>query len=118
MRHIPRIVRSHLRPDQIWSLVKHRYGSTERFDGDVLPYAQIAQVSGVAAATVRANIIKFHRQGNKVICKKHVGKKSPIPEDIQLKMVARETLNDMRFLPMRVRAQRHAMQYGIPISLV
>ena len=109
MRHIPRIVRSHLRPDQIMSLVKHRYGSTDRFDGEVLPYAQVAQVSGVAAATVRTNIVKFHRQGNKVIRKKHTGRKSPIPLDLQLKMVSRETLNDMRFLPIRVRAQRHSM---------
>ena len=109
MRHIPRIVRSHLRPDQIISLVRHRYGSTENFDGDVLSYAQVAQVSGVAAATVRTNIIKFHRQGNKVIRKKQTGRKSAIPEDIQLKIVSRETLNEMRFLPIRVRAQRHSL---------
>ena len=70
MRHIRKIVRNHLRPDQIWSLIEHRYGSTERFDGEVLSYAEVAKVSGVAAATVRVNIVKFHRQGNKVIRKK------------------------------------------------
>ena len=70
---IPRIVRNHLRPDQILSLVRHRYGSLDDFDGDVLPYAQVAQVSGVAASTVRTNIVKFHRQGNKVIKKQHYG---------------------------------------------
>ena len=82
MRGIPRIVRNRLRPDQILALVKHRYGSTERFDGEVLPYAQIAQVSGVAAATVRNNIIRFHRQGNKAIRRKQKGRKAAIPEDI------------------------------------
>ena len=117
MRGIPRIVRNRLRPDQILALVKHRYGSTDRFDGEVLPYAQIAQVSGVAAATVRNNILRFHRQGNKAIRRKQTGRKAAIPEDIQLKMVSRETLNDLRFLPMRVRAQRHALQYGFPVSL-
>ena len=118
MRLLPRIVRSHLRPDQILTLVKHRYGTLDRFDGEVLPYTQIAQVSGVAVATIRANIIKFHRQGNKVIRKKHTGRRAAIPEDIQRKIVSRETLNDMRFLPIRVRAQRHSMQYGIPVSFM
>ena len=116
MRHFRRIRRHRLRPDQIWTLIEHRYGSKERFDGEVLPYAQVAQVTGVAAATVRTNIVRFHRQGNKVICKKQPGRKSPIPEDLQLKMVSRETLNDMRFLPIRVRAQRHSVQYGIPVT--
>ena len=79
---IPRIVRTRLRPDQILSLVRHRYGSVDRFDGDVLSYAQVAQVSGVAATTVRNNIRRFHRDGNKVICKRGTGRKSRIPEDI------------------------------------
>ena len=79
---IPRIVRSRLRPDQIMALVRHRYGSTDRFDGDVLPYAQVAQVSGVAATTVRNNILRFHRDGNKAIRKKQPGRKSQIPEDV------------------------------------
>ena len=36
---------------------------------------------------------------------------------MQLKIVSRDMLDSMRFLPMRVRAQRHSIQYGIPISL-
>ena len=32
-------------------------------------------------------------------------------------MVSPETLNKMRFLPIRVRARRHSVQHGIPISL-
>ena len=79
---IARIVRNRLRPDQIMALVRHRYGSADRFDGDVLPYAQVAQVSGVAATTVRNNILRFHRDGNKAIRKKQPGRKSRIPEDI------------------------------------
>ena len=116
MRRFPRIIRSHLRPDQILTLIRHRYGSTERFDGDVLSYAEVAKVSGVAPATVRSNIIRFHRNGNRVITKKRPGRTPRIPEELQLKMVASETLTDMRFLPMRVRAQKHSVQFGLRIS--
>ena len=83
MRRIPRIVRYRLRPDQIWSLIAHRYGSTDRFDdGDILSYVQVSKVSGVAAASVRNHIVRFHRNGNKVICKPFTGRKQAVPDDV------------------------------------
>lgn len=79
---IPRIIRHRLRPDQVLALVKHRYGSVDNYDGEVLSYEQIAKVSGVAASTVRNNILRFHRHGNKVIWKKNPGRPCRIPADV------------------------------------
>ena len=73
-------------------------------------------MSGVAATTVRTNIIKFHRHGNKVIRKKQTGRPSAIPDELQQQLVSPETLNQMRFLPIRVRARKHSIQHGTSIT--
>ena len=76
---VHRVQRGLLREDQVKKLLLHRYGSTHRFDREVLSYAQVAQVSGVAASTVRASILRFHINGNRFLPRTGQGRKFAIP---------------------------------------
>ena len=99
-------------------LVKLRYGSTRRFDqSDTIPYAEVAQRSGVALSTVRACILRFHRAGNKFVKYKSKGRTSPIPLHVQEEMVSPEVLLAMRYLPLRKRAEKYSKKLGIPITI-
>ena len=77
------IQRPNLNERQVLYLVKLRYGSIDRFDtDDILSYYEVAKKSGVAASTVRDNIIKFHKNGNKFIPYKTKGRQSSIPLEL------------------------------------
>ena len=78
-----KIKRPHLNERQVLYLVKLRYGSLHRFDtNDILSYAEVAKRSGVAISTVRENIIRFHKNGNKFIAYKTTGRKCGIPLEL------------------------------------
>ena len=80
---VMRIKRAHLSKKQIMYLGWLRYGSETRFDtDDIVSYPQVAKRSGVAVSTVRDNIIRFHRNGNKVVQYKIIGRKSTIPLEL------------------------------------
>ena len=114
-----RIKRAHLNKTQVLYLVKLRYGSETNFDtDDIASYPEVAKRSGVAVSTVRDNIIRFHRNGNKFVKYKILGRKSTIPLELQKAMVEPEVLIAMRFLPLRTRAERHSKQFGVKVTLV
>lgn len=63
-----KIQRPHLNESQVLYLVKLRYGSETNFDtDDILSYEEVAKRSGVSPATVRDNLIRFHRNGDKFV---------------------------------------------------
>ena len=74
-------------------------------------------MSGVAASTVRANILRYHRNGNRFKPRTGQGRKSLIPLHIQQQIVSQEMLTAMRFLPIRERARRHSVDMNIRLSL-
>ena len=98
--------------------MKLRYGSLTRFDtSDVLPLREVAQRSGVAESTVRTNLIRFHKNGDRFVRYKTEGRRSSIPRHLRERMADPETLVAMRFLPMYKRAEIHSRDFGIRVSL-
>ena len=80
---VQKIKRAHLNEKQVLYLVKLRYGSLHRFDtADILSYPEVAKRSGVAISTVRDNIIRFHKNGNKFVAFKTTGRKCGIPLEL------------------------------------
>ena len=78
-----KIQRPHLNESQVLYLVKLRYGSETNFDtDDILSYEEVAKRSGVSPATVRDNLIRFHRNGDKFVQYKARGRRSTIPLEL------------------------------------
>ena len=113
---VKRIQRGHLRAGQVLALVQLRYGSTSDFRQEIMSFKEVAKVSGVAIATVRDCLRRFHKNGDRFLPRRSRVAKAELPAELKQRMVSEEALVAMRFLPVRERAKRHSEELGVPIS--
>ena len=114
------IRRPRLSKAQVQHLIARRYGSLHDFSQVVATYATISRATGIHQDTVRTAILLYHQKGNRYVKFKRKGlgggRRRIVPPDLEAELVKWETLNEMRFLSLRRRAELIRRQHGIAVG--
>ena len=114
------IRRSRLSRPQVMHLIARRYGSLHDFSQVVARYSTISTATGIHQDTVRKAIQLFHKKGNRYertsMKGRGGGRPRAIPPDLEAELVTWESLNEMRFLSLRRRAELIRRAHGINVG--
>ena len=115
-----RISRGKLSKNTVLSLLFRRYGSVTDFRHVVARYAAISRETGISEQTIYSAIKRYHLKGNKYGSPSRKGQLAPrkpvTPPEVERQLVSWETLNRMRFLPLRRRIDLIRREHGVKMS--
>ena len=98
-----------------------RYGSLDDFSRVAARWGDIGRATGLHRETCRWAIIRFHKRGNRFAggsannCP--LGRRRLIPQDLEARLISRQTLYEMRFLSLQRRVELIRREHGISIGV-
>ena len=121
----PPLTRGLKRPRMNEKMIKHlvarRYGALDDFSQIIAGWGEISKQTGVNKDTIRKAVTRFHKNGDRWLpvnaAYNNVGAPRLLSASIEAEITSWQTLNDMRFLPMRRRLELIRREHGIAVSL-